>query len=515
MYTWIRSSAALAALALLSLPFAVPTRAQEAAGAASFEVHEATIAELQAAMDAGHVTAVALVDAYLARIRAYDGMLTAIIVLNPAARSEAASLDEERSRRGPRGSLHGIPILLKDNFDTSDLPTTGASVALRGFIPPDDATIVRKLREAGAIVLGKTNLHELAAGITTISSLGGQTKNPYDPTRNPGGSSGGTGAAIAASFAAIGYGTDTCGSIRIPASSNALFGLRPTKGLVSMDGVIPLSHTQDIAGPLTRTVADLAVGLDAIVGGDPADPSTRILDAAALPRFAGALDANALRGARIGVLAAFFGDSAADREAAALVRGALERMRALGADVRDITVPGLDTLVRGASVIDHEFKFDLMDYLARAPDPPVDSLGDIVARGLHHEALAGTFRRRNSVTARETEAYQRARARQALLRETVVAFLEREGLDALAYPAMRRQPAPIGEPQRGSNCQLSAVTGTPALAMPAGFTADDLPIGLELLGRPLDDAKLVGYAYAYEQAVHPRRPPALTPPLAR
>lgn len=502
-------------LVLSLLPVARPLSAQTPPPSAfAFDVHEATIAELQAAMAAGRVTAVQLVDAYLARIHAYDAALGAVLGLNPNARADAARLDQERARQGLRGPLHGIPILLKDNFDTHDLPTTGASIALAGWVPPDDATLVRRLREAGAIILGKTNLHELAAGITTVSSLGGQTRNPYDPTRNPGGSSGGTGAAVAASFAAIGYGTDTCGSIRIPAAFNSLFGLRPTKGLISVDGVIPLSHTQDVAGPLARTVTDLAIGLDAITGPDPADPATRILEGRALPRFEQALRTDALRGARIGVLTSLFGSAPEDQEAGGLVRQALERMKEQGAEIVNLDVVNLDSLIAGTAVIDHEFKFDLMDYLSRSPAAPIDSLGDILTHGLHHAALEATFRRRNAVAGRETEAYARARTRRAALRDTLIAVLDRERLDAVAHPTMRRKPAPIGESQSGTTCQLSASTGAPALAMPAGFTRDGLPLGIELVGRPLDDAKLLGYAYAYEQAVHPRRAPALTPPLA-
>ncbi len=212
----------------------------------SVEVFEASIPDLQEAMTEGRVTSLELVDAYLSRIGAYDQggpALNSMVYLNPNARAQAAALDQERAIRGARGPLHGIPIILKDNYDTADLPTSGGSIALAGMIPPDDAFQVRKLREAGAVIIGKSNMHELAAGITTISSVGGQTRNPYDPSRNPGGSSGGTGAAIAASFAAIGWGSDTCGSIRIPASHNNLFGLRPTKGLSSIDGIIPLSQS--------------------------------------------------------------------------------------------------------------------------------------------------------------------------------------------------------------------------------------------------------------------------------
>src|SRR5438477_696717 len=273
-------------------------------------VYETSIRDLQAALSAGRTTSVRLVDAYLARIAAYDQKapaLNAIIRLNPGARADAAALDAERKVGKVRGPLHGIPVILKDNYNTAGLATTAASVALAGLTPATDAFQVRKLRDAGAVILGKANLHELASGITTISSLGGQTCNPYDPDRNPGGSSGGSAAAVTASFAAIGWGSDTCGSIRIPSAFNNLFGLRPTKGLSSIDGIVPLSHTQDVGGPLARTVTDLAIGLDATVGADPADSATRILDGAPLPRFVDALDTGALKGARFGMLTQYFG----------------------------------------------------------------------------------------------------------------------------------------------------------------------------------------------------------------
>lgn len=228
-------------LLLVGFPITLAAASLQDIRQGGYDVFEATILELQDDMAAGRVTAVELVDAYLARIAAYDQrgpMLNAIIRLNPNARAEAALLDQERATHGPRGLLHGIPIILKDNFDTFDMPTSGGSIALAGLVPPDDAFQVRRLRDAGAIILGKANMHELAFGITTLSSLGGQTRNPYDPSRYPGGSSGGTGAAIAASFAAIGWGSDTGGSIRIPSSHNNLFGLRLTKGLSSSDGII-------------------------------------------------------------------------------------------------------------------------------------------------------------------------------------------------------------------------------------------------------------------------------------
>ncbi len=481
-----------------------------------YDVHEQSIAELQAAMTAGKVTSRGLVDSYLARIQAYDQegpRLNALVTLNSRAREEADALDRERVEKGARGPLHGIPVLIKDNYDTADMPTSGGSLGLATLQPAADAFQVRKLRQAGAVILGKTTMHELAAGITTVSSLTNQTRNPYDLMRVPGGSSGGTGAAIGASFAAAGMGSDTCGSIRIPAANQNLVGLRGTHGLSSRTGVMPLSSTQDIAGPLARTVTDLAIMLDATVGPDPTDPITAE-GAGRIPRsYRDALTAEGLKGARIGVVRTLFGTAPEDDEVAGLVRKALDGMKAQGAEVVEVTVPGLDDLLRDSSVIGDEFKFDLAAYLAKQPNAPVKSLGEIIERGLHHEQLDATFRLRNAPEKKETEHYRQAFVKRRALRAAVLATLEEQRLDALAYPTMRRKPVLIGDPQAGSNCQLSATTGLPAISMPAGFTTDGLPIGVELLGGAFTEATLLKYAYGWEQAIKPRRAPFSTPPL--
>ncbi len=493
-----------------------PSTARAEAQAGPLSVLDATIPELQAAMDRGELTSVQLVETYLARMEAYDqngARLNAILRINPGALEEAALRDRERAQGRVRGPLHGIPVIVKDNYDTHDMPTTGGSVALAGVIPPDDAFQVKRLRDSGAIVLAKANMHELAMGITTISSLGGQTRNPYDPARNPGGSSGGTGAAVAAAFGAVGWGTDTCGSIRIPSCFNNLFGLRPTKGLSSIDGIIPLAHTQDVGGPLARNVTDLALALDATVGPDPADPATRALEGRELPHFADALDPGALQGARLGIVPALFGDPPEDQEVADLVREAIGRMVEAGADTVSVTVPDLDDLVWPSSVINYEAKFDLMDYFANTPEAPVSSLREIMDAGLYDIALEGAFRRREQVESRDSEGYEDALAKRDALGAALLRVLEDHQLDALVYPTVRVPPTIIGERQSGSTCQVSAGSGFPAMAIPAGFTENGLPTGLELLGRPFDDARLVAMAYAYEQAVHPRRTPPAAPPL--
>jgi amidase len=481
-----------------------------------FDVVERTIPELQAAMQAGIVTSRALTALYLARIDAYDRQgpaLTAMIALNPQALQQAAALDEERRTRGPRGPLHGIPLVVKDNFETADMPTTAASRALDGFQTGRDAFQIARLRAAGAVVIGKTNLHELAYGITTVSSLGGQTRNPYDPARNPGGSSGGTGAAVAASFAAAGMGSDTCGSIRIPSAHNNLFGLRGSMGLSSRSGIVPLALTQDIGGPLARSTVDLALLLDATAGFDPDDPVTGRSNGRIPRSFLNGMGDTSLRGIRIGVLGALFGSAPEDGEVASIVRASLGRLHDIGAEIIEAELPDLQKLLSGTSTINAEFKHDLAEYLARHPTAPVRTLADILGSGRFHTAVEALIRRANEVETRDSEAYRDALGRRAALRAAVLAFMDDARLDALAYPTLRRKPAHLGEPQVGSNCQLSPATELPALSVPAGFTIDGLPVGLELLGGPFTEARLLGIAYAYEQAYRPRRPPPSTPPL--
>ena len=318
--------------------------------ASQVAVVELSITELQDLMESGRATSVEITQAYLDRIEAYDQrgpVINSMVWLSPMALLQAAALDQERSERGPRGPMHGIPVILKDNYDTPEMPTTAGSLALASNYASDDAFQVARLREAGAVILGKANMHELASGITTISSMGGQTRNPYDLARNPGGSSGGTGAAIAASFAAVGWGSDTCGSIRIPAAQNDLVGLRPTKGLSSIDGIIPLAATQDVGGPLARSVRDLAIALDATIGPDRNDPATIILSDRPLPRFVESLDEDALQGARIGILEAYFGTAPEEAAAGRLVRTAIDRIVELGADTITIDIPDLEGLISG------------------------------------------------------------------------------------------------------------------------------------------------------------------------
>jgi len=458
-----------------------------------FDPFGATIPELQAAMAESRLTSVSLVRFYLTRIADLDDALHAMLYVNPNAIVEAALLDRERRAGEVRGLLHGIPIVLKDNIGTADMPTTGGSLALAGFIPRADATQVARLRAAGAIILGKTNLHEFARDITTVSSLGGQTRNPYDTDRYPGGSSGGTGAALAAEFASAGLGTDTCGSIRIPAAYNHLYGLRPTIGLTPVDGVIPLTYTEDTVGPMARSVIDLAIVLDATSDGGT--------------RYASAATGGSLDGLRIGVLDVLF--AGADPAVNAAVRGALELLAANGAEVIPAPIPGFDQL-RGsaASVFLREWRLAFDEYLAAQPDAPVNSLAAIVASGKFHPSLTEQLARALTASI-DTAEYRDAITRRDIVRDAIEAYLVDNDLDALAYPTMTQPPARIGEVQRGSNCGTASVGGLPALVVPAGFTPDGLPVGLELMGASLTEETLIGIAAAYERVAPERVPPGL------
>ena len=484
-----------------------------------FELLEATIAELQAAMTAGTTTSRDLVAAYLARIDAYDQAgprLNAIITINPRALQEATELDKERARQGARGALHGIPIILKDNFDTFDMPTTAAAKALEGSMPPDDAFQVRRLRKAGAVILAKANLHELAWSWETFSSLGGQTLNPYNLSRNPGGSSGGTGAAIAANFAAVGMGTDTCGSIRVPSSHNSLVGIRPTRGLSSVDGIVPLALTQDTSGPMARNVEDVAIVLEATVGFDPKDPVTA-LGVGKIPHtYTRFLDSGALRGSRIGMFRELFGESDADQEVNDIVRRAAEEMTAQGAEMIAVDSQSIADILALPDLTEDEFRTHLEVYLAATPDAPVKTLREIVDSGLAHPGVQHYLQRSLDSDAFGSTEYKDKLLRRDELRVAILSLMAERRLDALLYPTVNQPPAPLGldyQPGAMPNCDLSARSGLPAITVPAGYTANGLPTGVELLGREFDEPTLIGLAYAYEQATRHRRPPDTTPAL--
>jgi amidase len=454
-------------------------------------------------MESGELTAVELVDFYLARIAAYDDTgpkLNAFILVNAAARGEAAALDAERADSGPRGPLHGIPVVLKDNIGTADMQTTAGSRALKGFRPAEDAFQARKLREAGAVIVGKANLFEFALGWETVSSLGGQTLNPYDLSRDPGGSSGGTAVAVTANFAAAGLGTDTCGSIRLPAAHNGLYGLRPTSGLSSRAGVIPFSTTLDAVGPIARSVVDLAIMLDATVGRDAADPSTLRVGTS----YLNAVDPDGLSGRRIG-LVTFSGDS----EVEGLIGTAIDEMKAGGVEVVEVTLPsGVDI-----GPFFGELRFALDDYLAAEPGAPVRSFREIVDLNVVTPAVGGFLSDLAAVTSLDTDPYRAAFKGRHRFRDAVVALMDGHRLDAIAYPASTSPAALIGGTQSPFDCGSAAYGGLPAMVVPAGFTSDGLPIGLELMGRPLAEPTLIAISAGYEAHTDHRRLPPTTPSL--
>jgi len=485
--------------------------------AQEYDAFEKTIPELQAAMEDGETSSEQLVRQYLARIEAFDNrgpVLNAMTFINEDAIETARELDQERRKRGPRGPLHGIPVLLKDNYDTYDMPTTAGLVALAGFMAPDDGYQVRKLREAGAVFIGKTNMHEAARGITTISSLGGQTRNPYDPARNPGGSSGGTGAAVAANYAAVGMGSDTCGSIRIPAANNNLFGIRVTQGLSSRDGIIPLSDTQDVGGPLARSVVDLVTVLDATVGYDPADVQTAVARGHVLGSYTDFLREDGLNGKRLGLLKNNLVDDGlfgTYQEVTDIIRAAAELMVENGAETIELEIDGLDEALESSGVIRMEFLRDFDAYLAKS-NAPVNSLEEILESGQYHEDLESGYRRELETEA-DPEEYRAMLAGREEVTRMVIAAMTEHNLDALVYPTLRARPRMIGESAYGSSCQIAAHSGLPAISLPAGFTDDGVPLGIELLAPAFEEASLISMAFAYEQAVKPRTPPARTPSL--
>ena len=477
---------------------------------AAFDPLEKTIRQLQDAMARKELASAELLQFYLDRIAKYDRQVNAVLWVNPRALDDARALDAERMRGRTRGPLHGIPILLKDNFETKDMATTGGCLALQGLVPKDDAFQVRRLREAGAVLLGKVNLHELALGLTTVSSIGGQTRNPYDLTRAPGGSSGGSAAAATMNFAAATLGTDTSGSIRIPSSHNNCVGLRPSLGLSSRGGIIPFGHTQDTGGPIARTVEDVALLLDATVGYDPADPSTAA-GRGRIPRtYTAFLKRDALKGARIGIVRELFGSAPEDQEVAAVVQHGLDEVKQHGATLVDVTIPNLAAQLQASNLLTQELKFYLGDYLKRSGGP-VASVEELLASGLHSAQLEGILNVANNTPDDYLagDDYKRRLVARDALAGFVTGTMDGLRVDVLAYPVVRRIAPVIPGNQVGSNAGLSAQTGLPAINVPVGFTAGGFPVGVDLLGRAFAEPTLIQLAYSVERAMRRRRPDVL------
>lgn len=499
----------------------------------TLDLDAATLADLNAAFNAGMLTAEKLTEMCLARIEAYDRKgptLRAVIMVNPKAREMARALDAERKAKGPRSPLHGIPVILKDNFDTADMPTTGGSLLLEGSMPPDDAFVVKKLRDAGAVIIGKANLSEFASG-AAHSSLGGQARNPHDLLRTPSGSSGGTGIAIAAAYAVVGLGTDTGGSIRGPSTANGIVGLKPTHGLLSRDGIIPLALSFDTGGPMARSVHDVAVALGVMTGVDPADAATKKSEGRFETDYTKYLKSDALKGARIGVARDFLGQ---DPDVDWVIEAALEAMRRQGATTIDVRYPRwmLDAKGEFYNAIRYpEFTAQIAQYLATIGPKYPKNIDQLLERAAQVYSLrgdgAGPNPGRWGLMKREAgsgtlEDYRYTSVRDhglPLIRSVVEGIFTSQKLDAIVYPTASRRPALIAAPPdvpggaatSGSN--VANLTGFPDLIVPAGFTGDDLPVGISFFGPAFTEPKLLALGYAFEQATRARRLPIHTPKL--
>jgi len=513
---------------LLLAPFA-PVRADDRL----FDLQSANVADIQDAVAAGAMTYEHLVELYLARIAAYDDagpQLRAVIEINPRALEIARALDRERIEHGLRSPLHGIPIAVKDTIDVSDIPSACGNIALAGTYPANDATVVARLRAAGAIIFLKTNLDEFNMGAEGLSSLGGQTINPYDFKRNPGGSSAGSGVAVNVGFATLGIGTESGASVRSPSSNNSLVGIAPSQGLVSRGGVMAISYSQDRVGAMAKTVHDTALLLQYMRGFDAADlftwNSLGRLDGIDYPR---ALDKDALAGARIGVLRDMFRQGEEFGEINRLIEAEIQSLRG-PSDAEVNVMPGsgamlIDGLSLGidligffadarASVPEIRATFDA--YLkARGPDTPVHSLAALVASGKYLPTLEPLFRRVLDLPPPDVNRNYHARLKnRATMRQLVIELMDRHQLDALVYPFKSLAAPPLGTPDRGPRDNpISSVTGLPAIVVPAGVDGQGLPISIEFLGRPFSEPTLFAIAYAYEQQSRKRVAPTSTPAL--
>ncbi|MFI5311237.1 MAG: amidase [Gemmatimonadales bacterium] len=494
----------------------------------AFRVEETTIAQVHAALKAKTLTCHALVQRYLDRIAAYDKKgpaINAVVALNTGALQTADSLDRRFATEGLTGPLHCIPMLVKDNFETKDLQTTAGSLALKGWIPRQDATMVRRIREAGAIVLAKSNMAEWAfSPIETVNSiLPGYTKNPYALDRVTAGSSGGTAAGVAANEGESGLGSDTGNSIRGPSAHNALVGIRSTMGLTSRAGVVPLSNSADIAGPMARTVADAVAIFDVVAGEDPDDPVTAASRGHREQDYRKFLVSGGLKGARIGVLRQAYerqGADSADGEVVAVFTRALDELRRQGATIVDpavVEMPAAGGGGRGGGC--NRFRFDLEGYLAaRGQNAPVKTVSEVLRSGKFHPSVQLRLQQANDTTLLPPEkspgclAGETARER---LRVAVTAAMDSLRLDAFVYPTWSNPPRLIGDlnTPAGDNSQVfSPRTGFPAITVPMGWTrGNSLPAGMTFFGRAWSEPRLINLAYDYEQGTHHRRPPASAP----
>jgi amidase len=500
-------------------------------------IEEASIADIHAGYREGRLSVRQVVAAYLARIEAYDQRgphINSIINLNPKALEEADVLDAALKRTGKMsGPLHGIPVLVKDCIDAAGMPMTGGFQGWKHYYPPGDATLVAKIKAAGGIILGKASLSEFTrgGGDNINSVLPGFARNPYNTAYATGGSSGGTGAAIAANFATVGIGTDTGGSIRMPSAHGALAGLRPTVGLVSRDGIVPNNSVRDTAGPMTRNMTDLAIVLDAIAGIDPKDAATSRAKGHIARSYSAGLNKDALKGARLGVLRQVFTSKTTDPRIIANFDKTLRELEAAGAQIIDpFTVAEIDTLPRAPQTAARR-KDDMIKFIAAHPGIPYASPQAIaesrLAHPLHQSGLEADA---NAGPVDTDEATIKGLATEEAYRVAFTKAMDAGKIDAVIFPVWAQLPVVNGDRNTqvmtdtpdpkggvtGLGSSLTFVGSTlqwPALSVPNGYLGESLPVGLQILGRAWDEAKIIGYAYAYEQATHYRRPPAATPPL--
>jgi amidase len=508
------------------LLFTLPALAQAQTASPRFNVVGTTIAETQAAIREGRTTCRAVVESYLARIRAYDqtpmdGLrLNSIVIVNPDALAEADDCDRSFAATHKLPPLGGIAVLIKDNYDTQGLQTTGGSLAMKGFVPASDSTMVARLRAAGAIILAKTNMAEWAfSPYLTASSIAGITRNPYDLTRVPAGSSGGTAAAVAASLGESGLGTDTGNSIRGPSSHNDLVGIRPTIGLTSRSGIIPLFANNDVGGPMARTVADAATLLTVLAGSDPADPVTQLDADRPKLDYTQSLDRHGLRGARIGVFRQYFNTATTDPGVKTVTERALHTLEQEGAVLVDpFTIPGYDAMEKNLWCGD--FQADLDAYLAKHPNAPYHDLASIVSSGLYlpyiEEEIRGAIAPPAADDRRAPCPDVYHDVPKIAFRNALLAAMAKEHLDAIVYPTWSNPPRKVGDMKSpaGDNSQiLSPQTGFPAITVPMGFTHGMLPAGLTFLGPAFSESTLIRFAYDFEQTTGQRKDPPLFPAL--
>ena len=489
---------------------------------------DASIAQIHTAMFRGKVSARQLVDAYLARIEAYDQkgpLLNAIVTLNAGARAQAEALDGLLARGTTVGPLHGIPIVIKDCLETSDMPTSFGSEVFADYRAATDATVVANLKAAGAIILGKTTLPDWATSWFAYSSRSGETRNPYDLERDPGGSSGGTGCAVASGYAAVGLGTDCGGSVRVPASFCNLVGVRSTPGLISRQGCNPLVGFQDTIGPMGRSVTDVARVFDVMVGHDPADPLTYAYSVARAPAtYLACLVTDGLRGMRVGVLRNAFGADGHPDAAPVntVMAAALDELRAGGASLVDVEIPQLSQWLVDTSLYVVRSKYDIDCFLESRPGAPARSVDEIVSSGRYHrmldllEGIAAGPRDPFS-----DPAYYPAYAAREEFMKLIVNLMAKHQLDVMVYPTVQVVPPKRTDCDSGvwgtltfpTNTLIASQSWMPAMTIPAGFTPAGLPVGMEILARPYDEPTLFKVGYGFERLIGHRRHPASAPPL--